>query len=507
MSEEITYRGEKHTIDELGCVTINSEQYKVCQSMKEYQNCINNFELQSEWKYLFINFEWIEEVPVVTECIFLQKAKLTKCQIIDCKFDAEVCFIDCVFSSDILRKENKIELFENAEFTRDVSCQTVLDHGLETGPTKMEDTFISTCFYIYKKITFVNASIGNFEVNLPQNKEQILQTEIEFKKCKFNEKFKIRNREFEFPNTDEYTNYEYQQQNKAKLNKLEIINCTAEDNAYLRFGFLDVKEFVVQNLRLPNGAELNIGDCRFENFRLSNFRNIGKLKLFKINVWDDEKEENNNFQIDNTSIGDADFQSIDLSSFTTVTLFDNLYHNLTYTNVQWKKDLEVGQDLENNNFKLIKQQDTYRSLKNVALENNDTPQAIEFYAKEMMHYEQLVRNNPSEYSSSDKVTLWFNKVTNNFGLNWVSPLLLLLILSYVFFLLILLSTKETYFQIITLADHKYWVQLLNPLHSLEFTGSGSWRGRTYLWDFLFRIIQGLLLYQIISAFRKFSKKF
>jgi hypothetical protein len=41
---------------------------------------------------------------------------------------------------------------------------------------------------------------------------------------------------------------------------LQIIDCTAEDGAYLylRFGFLNIKNFVLQNLRLPQNAELNI---------------------------------------------------------------------------------------------------------------------------------------------------------------------------------------------------------------------------------------------------------
>jgi hypothetical protein len=57
-------------------------------------------------------------------------------------------------------------------------------------------------------------------------------------------------------------------------------DCTAEDGTYLRFGFLNIKNFVLQNLRLSQNAELNIGDCRFKRFRLSNFSNTSNLKFF-----------------------------------------------------------------------------------------------------------------------------------------------------------------------------------------------------------------------------------
>jgi hypothetical protein len=62
------------------------------------------------------------------------------------------------------------------------------------------------------------------------------------------------------------------------------------------------------------------------------------------------------------------------------------------------------------------------------LRNNDQPQAVKFYAKEMEFYRKLVKGNKS-YSWSDRATLWFNKRTNNFGLSFWKPLRLLLLLS------------------------------------------------------------------------------
>jgi hypothetical protein len=75
--------------------------------------------------------------------------------------------------------------------------------------------------------------------------------------CQFRKKFKIRSIEVED------RGYIKQQKNKVKLKSLKIIDCTAEDGAYLylRFGFLNIKNFVLQNLRLPQNAELNIVGC------------------------------------------------------------------------------------------------------------------------------------------------------------------------------------------------------------------------------------------------------
>jgi hypothetical protein len=36
----------------------------------------------------------------------------------------------------------------------------------------------------------------------------------------------------------------------------------------------------------------------------------------------------------------------------------------------------------------------------------------------LRHYKDLVKSNKNDYSLSDRITLWFNNWTNDFGLNW-----------------------------------------------------------------------------------------
>jgi hypothetical protein len=54
--------------------------------------------------------------------------------------------------------------------------------------------------------------------------------------------------------------------------------------------------------------------------------------------------------------------------------------------------------------------------------DNILPQAIENYTREMKNYKDLVKSNKNDYSLSDRITLWFNNWTNDFGLNWWKPL-------------------------------------------------------------------------------------
>jgi len=284
-----------------------------------------------------------------------------------------------------------------------------------------------------------------------------------------------------------------------------------------------VDNFEISNLRNPQNAELNIGDCHFNTYILSNFRNIGKFKLYKINVFGSEK--GNLFQIDNTSIGDTDFQAICLTSFKIVRLFDNIFSNIHYTNMQWKESVEVGQYHDSGITQIAKKRDTYRVLKNVAHDNNDQQQALIFYTKEMQHHKALTlesrchkkdfkrffvkdilcsHNNGwlKDGRAQDILTLFFNEKTNNFGLDWWQPIKLIIISSVIFYYFFLLSLDVGDTSI-------YWkniFEFINPTHSIEFIAKGKWTAYSYSIDFIYRIFEGTLIYQTVVAFRKFSKK-
>jgi hypothetical protein len=320
-----------------------------------------------------------------------------------------------------------------------------------------------------------------------------------FDSCEIHQKLKIRGLEYK-------KGYEYQQNNKSNLKSLKISSCRIADaeKSYLRIGFLKNCEFILQNLKNQVSSELNIGDCHFTSFQLTNFRNLGKFKLFKINIlqpeFDSSITHNAKFKIDNTSIGRADLQSINLISFDEVFFFDNIFAEVDYTNVEWKNDILVGQYNDDQLFKLAKKRDSYRTLKNVALRNNDHPQALIFHAEEMENHYELTS---WKKEFTNKLTLLFNKVTNKFGMSWWRPTWLLLSIAMLFYLELLKSTGG-----ICIFDNfvaNYWV-FLNPTHKVEFVAKDCWTGWTYLVDLSFRIIEGLFIYQIIQGLRKFTRK-
>ncbi|WP_202752763.1 hypothetical protein [Bathymodiolus thermophilus thioautotrophic gill symbiont] len=455
----------------------------------------------------------------------------------------------------IIPKEKAIERYF---FDIDISISNFFVPSQNRGtPKEQENLSFSYCIF-NKNVSLGNEVIGSKLINaLLFKKSDFVQellfdfnnkeisgthTELEFIECNFGKKLKVRNDETIIPNGDvqplpEKSRYPYHQQNKAQLKELKITDCTADEGAYLRIGFLDIGKFELSNLRLPQNAELNIGDCHFQCFKLTNFRNMGKFKLYKINVllkeYDKKESYNPRFQIDNTSIGETDFQSINLVSFARVIMFDNIFTELDYTNMQWKHEIEVGQfGFENikemvsqfgleyikervrnhelicnivykasgSNTRIAKMRDTCRTLKKVMIRNHDQQEALVFYQKEMENHWQITE---WKKDFGNKITLAFNKYTNEFGLNWWKPLRLLFGASLLFYFL-LLSNLD-----IPICELEHWrsyFEFLNPTHKTRFIAKEYWDFWSYAIDFLFRLIEGLLIYQTIQAFRKYSRK-
>ena len=463
----------------------------------------------------------------IKDTTFHEKSTLNSCKIESATFHEKSTLNGCTIKSAIFCEETTINVvtfiagilnytgvvFEKkVKFTGSIkttiSTKDIPPYMGEEIEYPSQNIHTTAPIFTFKsEAYFLHAVLDDVSLFLDEKKSS--NGSLIFKSCNFVKKFKIRNTENE--------TYEEQQKNKAKLKELYIIDCTADNEAYLRIGFLDVQDFKLENLRNPPNAELNIGDCHFHNFELANFRNLGKFKLFKINIIKnkekgiDETKNNCEFNINNTSIGDTDFQSLYLDDFETVRMFDNILSGIDYTNIKWKTEIKVGQ-FNDDDVELAKKRDTYRVLKNVAQKNNDAPQALEFYVEEMKNHRKITKSNNGIFSI-DRMVLGFNYWTNNFGLNWWRPIWVLFLAGIVFYALLLLSLRlDWWFEFIPLQEEttkivgNFFV-FLNPTHKIEFIGcKNSWGGFAYGIDFAFRLIEGLLIYQTIQAFRKYSRK-
>lgn len=162
----------------------------------------------------------------------------------------------------------------------------------------------------------------------------------------------------------------------------------------------------------------------------------------------------------------------------------------------------------------IQKQETFRILKNQALQQNNKVQALEYHANEMEAYRQVLKSS-SPYFDKDRVILGFNRVTNGYGLCWGRGLWLTIACSVFFFVLYYISLESRPF-VFTLDNNfkttvdaiglvlSYYAQFFNPTHGVTFMKdyAGNW---SVFWDLISRPFIGLGIYQTIQAFRKYGR--
>lgn len=193
--------------------------------------------------------------------------------------------------------------------------------------------------------------------------------------------------------------------------------------------------------------------------------------------------------------------------------------------------------------KIAELMEFYRQLKYNAISQHNQYKSLSYYSKEMNWYYKSLKN-LGDFSSKFGVKnkflqkvlslmfewlydlydlvihsaikkrnpfegfrIWIFKYTNNFGIDWVRPTLIYLVLSYLLFVFANESyVFSTSFQFSALVD-PHFPQFLNPINKFSFsdaTHPGSFK--TALAELFAIIIQGFLIYQIIRGFRKYVLK-
>ena len=125
----------------------------------------------------------------------------------------------------------------------------------------------------------------------------------------------------------------------------------------------------------------------------------------------------------------------------------------------------------------------------------------------------------------NKFILWLGRITNNFGTNWIKPIVMILLGTLFFHIVISISLSTKLFWRLDVFNisgtfsiffdyPSLYFHLLNPAHDLNrILGSKlfadpefkSVHWSVYALDMLHRIMYGFLLFQLIVAFRKFVK--
>jgi len=281
-------------------------------------------------------------------------------------------------------------------------------------------------------------------------------------------------------------------------NEKLILNTTiiysTESEGILRFGNLNINcaNFIGANLNLMTSFD----QCTFDEINFRDFDNKSTVKF------------TNSGEIEKLIITNSE-------------LNDVIFRPLKANSIQVKPDSFLGGlklygsdaiNLDSTDLSPENKQEFYRQLKQAAKNSNNKFLELDYKAKEIAHYK------PSSWG--DKRSLWVNSLSDH-GTNWIKPLVYIifwniviwLLISYNLytdFLVIALQKGYNLFQILVKLSFGFWI-VLNPVSRMsEFSAYMLYKQPVhYFVPFLFfsaKIINGILIYQMISAFRKWVGK-
>ena len=173
------------------------------------------------------------------------------------------------------------------------------------------------------------------------------------------------------------------------------------------------------------------------------------------------------------------------------------------------------------NWSLAKtNREVFRQLKYAATKQGDAVQSLVFQGDEMNQFNKELECYSFQWKRvGNKLMMTFNR-SNDYGNNWVKPVLLLFCINIIFFVLITIAQSGLFnwriarnlddlsktWEVLWENNGAYW-NILNPVRKLSdvYKNKGPYDGTTIFWDCFDRLVLSYFLFQIVSAFRKYSK--
>lgn len=289
-------------------------------------------------------------------------------------------------------------------------------------------------------------------------------------------------------------------------------------------GELLFRNFKVNKLELSGvnaNANIKLIHLNATIIKIDEFTNSSKVQFFHVKATEDTKSV---FEIIHSNLGEFEFYSIPFVSFKKVFIRDSVVSDIITSNVKWfeKGQLNPAPDLPNVAPERLwsNNREVFRQLKFAMGKQGDRVQALEFKSNEMSAFrDELKTHALSSKTAANKIILWLGQ-SNNHGTNWIKPALLIVGFTILFYWLIVvsISNKLLFSPAKTGSDWKTsWEEfkyyssaipkMLNPVFIFDktFKGVEARNFTTSFWEFFHRITLAYLLFQLVSAFRKFVK--
>jgi hypothetical protein len=270
-------------------------------------------------------------------------------------------------------------------------------------------------------------------------------------------------------------------------------------------GAIHIYDSAIQTLAVGgklNKAAMDFSRVTVSLVKLQQFINTGIVKFSVIKMLSDS-----NLIIDETELGDAMLFGIDFQQFRSICILNSNLSRIVYAGITWCPNIS-----SNDSMSFSQLRETYKQLKNVAIKQNDKPEELKFHSLEMVSYAKELSTDRRRIG--DKFILWFNSITNENGQTWIKPIILISGTIFIFYFPIKILLGFNHFDArMTIPAFSEMAECLNPVrkfaesYGIKGPIEPNWKtGLAKLIDFFaMRVVIGLLLFQMVRAFRKFVR--
>jgi len=272
-------------------------------------------------------------------------------------------------------------------------------------------------------------------------------------------------------------------------------------------GRLSFNQVVVDDLFLIGRIDkltVDFLDCEFNTIVIEELVNTGTLK-FSSPIF----KPASSIAIHKADMGKTAIFGVNFNQVNTFNISKANLNDLICAGVEWCNGIssKVGSQMS-----FAQLRETYKQIKNVNAKQNDKPEELKFYSLEMIAYSEEL--GLTKGHCGDKIILWFNNFTNRHGLSWTRPLGLIFGITIVCYPIIKMLLGYKSFDIYqTGVFFSEFFECINPIRkfndSFGFPGTSQTGTNIAIAKILdiicLRLFNGLLIFQMIRAFRKYVK--
>lgn len=295
----------------------------------------------------------------------------------------------------------------------------------------------------------------------------------------------------------------------TKINQIDI-RCSLSNTGTINVNNCEINKTSI--MYENHKGNINFNSVFFQFIKLEKFANYGNLTFASCKAIEDTEST---FLVENSNLGKTQFYDFDFDSFSNIDIKNAVLTEIVTANVTWFLPEKLNQTKEKKDEKYYKnQREIYRQLKQSTDKQGDRIQSLDFQAEEMKVYKASLRKN-RKASQNDKWILWISQ-SNNFGLSWLKPTWILLLITFFSYILLVASARlyfnfqsgsvYTFFDVVFYENFAVFFQLFNPTRDLsKLFPNITLSAWVHFLDISHRLIFGFFIFQIASGFRKYVK--